>query len=196
MALNVTIPVWRITVGSPCAKEHIGQLHLELEYSRVAVTFNSTYSPEPIFSFKCQIISIVSELRHAHCCVSSDQLQSNLRSCLGPTRLGVKVQVTQFNSLPSLFSWNWSYLLLYIRTLVPDEVAHCDMLVYIYLGTEWNLLPLKYMYYTHDILLYTEQQKKRPAYIFLSYLKPKYQKIYFWFNMNTTMCNHRIVVII
>ena len=26
---------------------------------------------------------------------------------------------------------------------------------------------------------YTEQQKKRPAYIFLSYLKLKYQKIYF-----------------
>ena len=27
--------------------------------------------------------------------------------------------------------------------------------------------------------IYTEQQKKRPAYIFLSYLKLKYQKIYF-----------------
>ena len=44
--------------------------------------------------------------------------------------------------------------------------------------------------------MYTEQQKKRPADIFLSYLKLKYQKIHFWFNMNTTMCNHRIVVII
>ena len=43
--------------------------------------------------------------------------------------------------------------------------------------------------------IYTEQQKKRPAHIFLSYLKLKYQKIYFWLNMNTTMCNHRIVVI-
>ena len=39
-------------------------------------------------------------------------------------------------------------------------------------------------------MLYTEQQKKRPAYIFLFYLKLKYQKINFWFNMNTTMCNN------
>ena len=29
---------------------------------------------------------------------------------------------------------------------------------------------------------YSEQEKKRPAYIFLSYLKLKYQKIYFWLN--------------
>ena len=43
---------------------------------------------------------------------------------------------------------------------------------------------------------YIEQQKKRPAYIFLSYLKLKYQKIYFWLNMNTTMRNYRIIVII
>ena len=46
------------------------------------------------------------------------------------------------------------------------------------------------------LYMYTEQQKKRPAYIFLSYLKLKYQNIYFLLNMNTTMCKHRIVVII
>ena len=38
--------------------------------------------------------------------------------------------------------------------------------------------------------------KETPAYTFLSYLKPKYQKTIFWLNMNTAMCNHRIVVII
>ena len=56
-------------------------------------------------------------------------LQSNLRSCVGPTRVGVKVQVTQFKSLPSLYSaetrvtkmYYWTYMC----TLVPDEVAHC-----------------------------------------------------------------------
>ena len=49
----------------------------------------------------CPIISIVSELRHAHCCMSS--YQSNSRSCVGTTRVGVKVQMTQFiRSLLSL----------------------------------------------------------------------------------------------
>ena len=49
----------------------------------------------------CPIISIVSELRHAHCCMSS--YQSNSRSCVGTTRVGVKVQMTQFiGSLLSL----------------------------------------------------------------------------------------------
>ena len=77
------------------------RLHLELEYSRVAVPFNSTYSPKPTLMTSCPIISIVSELRHAHCCRSS--YQSNSRSCLGTTRVGVKVQMTQFiGSLLSL----------------------------------------------------------------------------------------------
>ena len=49
----------------------------------------------------CPIISIVSELRHAHCCMS--RYQSNSRSCVGTTRVGVKVQMTQFiGSLLSL----------------------------------------------------------------------------------------------
>ena len=45
-------------------------------------------------------------------------------------------------------------------------------------------------------MIYTEQQKLRPAYIFLLYLKLKYQKIFYWLYINTTMCNHRIVVVI
>ena len=67
---------------------------MELDYSRVAVPFNSTYSSEPTFTFKCPIISIVSELGHAHCCVSS--YQSNSRSCASTIRVGVKFQMTQF----------------------------------------------------------------------------------------------------
>ena len=69
----------------------IGWLHLELEWSRVAVPFNSTYSPKPTLISKCSIISIVSEWRHAHCCVSSYQINS--RSSASTTRVGVKVQM-------------------------------------------------------------------------------------------------------
>ena len=106
--------------GAYRTRHHISQayyerLHLELEYSRVAVPFNSTYSPKPTLMTSCPIISIVSELRHAHCCMSS--YQSNSRSCVGTTRVGVKVQMTQF-----IGSLLFTFVTI-VRTLVPDEVA-------------------------------------------------------------------------
>ena len=89
---------------------YLGQLHLKLWYSRVAVPFNTTYSP-PTFIFKSYPVS---ELRHAHCCVSSDQ--SNSRSCVGPTRVEVKVQGRY---LP----YSARTRVTIVRTLVPDEVT-------------------------------------------------------------------------
>ena len=43
--------------------------------------------------FKRPINSIVSKLRHAHCCVS----KSNLRSCVSKTRVGVKFKWRNFS---------------------------------------------------------------------------------------------------
>ena len=58
----------------------------------------------------CPIISIVSELRHAHSCMSS--YQSNSRSSASTTRVGVKVQMTQFyfhfSYYCTYFSTRWS----------------------------------------------------------------------------------------
>ena len=59
---------------------NIRQLHLELKYSRIAVPFNSTYSQEPTFIYKCQFISIVSEFKHDTCYMIS--YRSNSQSCL------------------------------------------------------------------------------------------------------------------
>ena len=86
-------------------------LHLEIEFSRVAVPFNSTYSTEPTFTFKCPIIPIVSEIKHAHCCVLN--YQSNPRSCA----------VTQ---LSRYLPWSAGTRVTIVRTLVPDKVALCD----------------------------------------------------------------------
>ena len=64
----------------------------------------------------CPIISIVSELRHAHCCVSS--YQSNSWSCLGTTR-------GRGQSLnDAIYQVATFILVTIVRTLVPDEVAH------------------------------------------------------------------------
>ena len=53
-----------------------------------------------------------------------------------------------------------------------------------------------YTTYKEDYIEIYWATKETPAYIFLSYLKLKYQKIYCWLNMNASMCNHRIVFII
>ena len=79
---------------------HTERLHLELEHSRVAVPFNSPYISGITSIFKCPIISIVLELRHAHCCLSS--YQSNSRPCLSTTRVGSKFKRRNLNRhLPS-----------------------------------------------------------------------------------------------
>ena len=57
----------------------------------------------------CPIISIVSELRHAHCCVSS--CQSNSRSSASTTRVGVKnllCRCFHFSYYCTYFSTRWS----------------------------------------------------------------------------------------
>ena len=77
----------------------------------------------------CPIISIVSELRHAHCCVS--RYQSNSRSSASTTRVGGQ-------SLNDAIYWVATFILATIvRSLVPDEVAqyisHTDC------GIKYNL---------------------------------------------------------
>ena len=64
----------------------------------------------------CPIISIVSELRHVHCCMSS--YQSNSRSCVGTTRVGIKVQMTQF--IGSLLSLSLLLYELWYQMKSPD----------------------------------------------------------------------------
>ena len=63
----------------------------------------------------CPIISIVSELRHAHCCMSS--YQSNSRSCVGTTRVGGQ------SSNDAIYEVATFTFVTIVRTLVPDEVA-------------------------------------------------------------------------
>ena len=79
----------------------------------------------------CPIISIVSELRHAHCCVSS--YQSNSWSSASTTRVGGQIQndaiywvatftlVTIVRTL--VLSVQHELGVRIVRTLVPDEVA-------------------------------------------------------------------------
>ena len=80
------------------------------------------------------------------CCVST--YQSNSRSSVGPTRVGVKVQVTQFNWLPSLFSLNLFPLPCGAGNAVPREgfdlsvIILASLLVFPMLGCRHSLLRL------------------------------------------------------
>ena len=80
---------FRVSDAAYLIDRYYERLHLQLEYSRVAVLT----CPKKL-NFNRPIISIVFPLRHAHCCVSS--YQSNSRPCASTTRVGVRVQMTQF----------------------------------------------------------------------------------------------------
>ena len=90
------------------------QLHLELRYSRVAFPFVSTYSQEPTLIFLMS-----NHFHRLRIKTSALSYQSNSRSCVGPTRVRVKVQ----NLIRYLPCSAWTRVNI-VRSLVPDEVAH------------------------------------------------------------------------